>query len=502
MNFIPEIYEDELLYSVIARYKQMCGIQSMTSLLKDVYGKKVKHISMILPQHTEILLMNMPPNHRITATEIIHNHTLYPYYTAFLNGEKRDYVYNNMLVGKDKSIEILIGITAWTIKSNRYLKYCPKCIQEQVERDGEGRWNRIWQIPGVLFCDKHDEYLRESQVLALDIRDRYMCADYLQDKVSQSGNNRVNERYRDLNRNYIRLVRLLLNNKWDAKNPIHFKDYYIDILRQKGFASKTGHIYMNDLIESFQTYYTNDYLNLMQSELDINSQSAWLRLFIRDTQKNRHPLRHLLLIQFLSIELEDIFTTTVTIGKSRQYIARIPRYNVENQRQKWLKLVLENQGLKRYELRQLGKGLYTWIYRYDREWYHANTPSYFSIRKVGIGYCEEKDRVLLEKVKATVKEILEEQGKPRKVTKSSIKKMLGSTRGLFNQNMRLTNDYIEHVLETVDEFRKRKIYWAIAELEKEGKLVTPYKVQIKAGFGGEKKSKVRSLINEILRGIK
>lgn len=41
INFLPVIYEDELLYSVIARYKQMCGMVSNQALVKDLFGRLI-----------------------------------------------------------------------------------------------------------------------------------------------------------------------------------------------------------------------------------------------------------------------------------------------------------------------------------------------------------------------------------------------------------------------------------------------------------------------------
>ncbi|TDY37160.1 hypothetical protein C7445_1602 [Alicyclobacillus sacchari] len=49
MNFIPQIYSDELLYSVLARYKGMCGMVSRRAFLKDVYGES-KMLTLYWPQ--------------------------------------------------------------------------------------------------------------------------------------------------------------------------------------------------------------------------------------------------------------------------------------------------------------------------------------------------------------------------------------------------------------------------------------------------------------------
>ena len=47
--------------------------------------------------------------------------------------------------------------------------------------------------------------------------------------------------------------------------------------------------------------------------------------------------------------------------------------------------------------------------------------------------------------------------------------------------------------ETIEEFRVRKIKWAIDEMISKGEALTPYKIQLYARFGGSNKE-VRGLI--------
>lgn len=82
-------------------------------------------------------------------------------------------------------------------------------------------------------------------------------------------------------------------------------NFYIDRLRDKGFTSKGGSIYMKELQREFLDYYSHDYLKLMQSDFDINREGNWVRLFVRNNNKIRSPLRHLLFIQFLDIDINE-----------------------------------------------------------------------------------------------------------------------------------------------------------------------------------------------------
>lgn len=70
---------------------------------------------------------------------------------------------------------------------------------------------------------------------------------------------------------------------------------------------------MIELQSEFINFYGHEYLKLLQSDIDIESPTNWLRLFIRKSNKN--VLRHLLMLQFLGIEAVAFFECEKVIGK-------------------------------------------------------------------------------------------------------------------------------------------------------------------------------------------
>lgn len=63
-----------------------------------------------------------------------------------------------------------------------------------------------------------------------------------------------------------------------------------------------------------------------------------------------------------------------------------------------------------------------------------------------------------------------------------------------------THKYLEEASEDINNFRIRKIKWAINEMIQNGLSLTPYKIQRYAGFDGNGEE-VRRLISEILDNI-
>ncbi|TGV05075.1 transposase, partial [Mesorhizobium sp. M00.F.Ca.ET.186.01.1.1] len=165
MNFLPIIYDDEMLYSVISRYKQMCGMVSKQALEADIFNhRRNMNTSVLFPQEINMVVKNFPPNSQVTVREVIINQTLYPFYTAFLSEQRSDEIYRGMAEGYGKGFANLLGIAGSKIKTNDYLKFCPQCLRDDMEILGESYWRRLHQIPGALYCIKHLIPLRNSKI--------------------------------------------------------------------------------------------------------------------------------------------------------------------------------------------------------------------------------------------------------------------------------------------------------------------------------------------------
>lgn len=88
INFLPVMYDDELLYSVIARYKQMCGMVSNQAMVKDIFGKLIIMKSTLFPKHLDAFVQNLTPTSKLTTKEIIMKHTMFPFTLHFYLKEK------------------------------------------------------------------------------------------------------------------------------------------------------------------------------------------------------------------------------------------------------------------------------------------------------------------------------------------------------------------------------------------------------------------------------
>ncbi|MFB5088377.1 TnsD family Tn7-like transposition protein [Psychrobacillus sp. PGGUH221] len=498
INFLPTVYEDELLYSVFARYKRMCGMLSNEALINDLFGSHIIQRSIFFPQHINAFVSNLTPLSKFTAKEIIMKNTMLPFFSAFLSEEKTKRVYTNMVDGCGRGIETIIGFGGSKVNIQTYLRYCPICFQEDMVKKGESYWRRVHQIVGVMYCRKHRVRLKDSSVLSTANALNFICAD--EDVCNENVlTDNFSTKVKELNIQYIKASEQLLWGNYQRKDLQFIIRFYIDKLRDRGFASKQGSLYINEVQKRFLQYYPTEYLKIMQSTVDPLKETNWLRLFVRNNNKNRSPLRHLLYLQFLGVSVDKFFCEDRVEGKKTTDIKHLPLFEIEEMREKWLILLKENPEANRSQLKTKGKGLHTWIFRHDREWYEKVTPRVkTSMRKTNDSEWEERDKECLKLAKQAVERIMNEQGKPIRVTPLSIRRTVGERSWFNNERLKETHQFMREAKEEINEFRIRKIKWAIDELNKCNERITAYKIQRFVGFGGEQRE-VRILIDKVLK---
>lgn len=500
MNCFPILYKDELFYSIAARYKRMCGIFNKKALYRDFCNTEEKQIFMYLPLHIKALIGNLPYGTKITESYIINNHTMYPYLTSFLPDDRAKTIYNEMLTGSRKNLLAYVGANSANSRFDKYLKYCNQCYNEDLNKLGESYWRRIHQIPGVLFCKKHKSRLIESDVPTNNNVNDYFCADDVINRggVSLNAYGPSFDFY-ELNTKYIKAVEYLLNNNVQRKENSFIMDFYIDKLRDKGLSSRNGVIYMKELLKEFKKFYPENYLYRMNSYYDNNDENNWLRLFIRKDKKSKSLLRHILLIQFLGVDIKDVFEAKAIEHTKAVVVMNTPRLDIEERKEQWLKIIKENPGGTRRQLKDIGKGIYTYIYKYEKEWYHKVTPIYNNKKPKGeIIDWIKRDKECLELVKIAVGNLLSKPGKPIRLTKNRIRRECGISSYFKNEKLLKTHEYVDYVVEDIDTYRRRKIKWAIGEMNEKGIWVSAYKVHQYSGFGEVKDEGVRKMVEEMI----
>ncbi|MFC8689557.1 TnsD family transposase [Brevibacillus porteri] len=311
LAFFPEGHDDELLYSILARYHLMTGNVSYKGTLIDLFGSSSICSVIDLPSHIKRLCNKFPRNNTFQPKYIIERHTLFPYYAPFVPSDRAKTILTSMLGELGNKIHYQAGIMASGVKNPKYLRYCPKCLKEEEENLGQAYWHRIHQVPGVFICDVHRILLCDSTVpFAGHNRQQY--------EVLNSGiATNTSEIYFDSAEKdhllYIfNQVRWLLGHPVKSKSLNYFKEFYLNRLKELGFVSNRGRIKFATLLSAFTTFYGIQFLLKMDSYISANSDHSWLHRLLRKPRFTCHPLRHILLLRFLNESVSSLFSSSCT----------------------------------------------------------------------------------------------------------------------------------------------------------------------------------------------
>lgn len=309
-SFFPPPYPDELLYSVIARYHVRSGSTSPKSTIGDVFSSRTATAVTDMPCNIKELYCNLPEVSKIEPERLIMDYTLYPYYTAFLQQARASLILKAMKSNYGGNIHTRTGIMASSISVPDFLRFCTECNNYDLTVYGEYYWHRIHQIPGIFVCPVHNIFLQDSTVAVHAMNKHVFVAANEYNCISKPQLNSCceqQERFFTIAQDVEWLIqnyRVVRNSK-GLKNG--FRDKYISVLKEKGFATAKGRVHQEDFIKAFRDFNGDVLLSKLNCNVTYDFESNWLSTIVRKHRKAFHPLMHLLLIRFLMGDLEDFF---------------------------------------------------------------------------------------------------------------------------------------------------------------------------------------------------
>ena len=420
--FFPEIYPDELLYSQIARYHSRSGYTRYAYTVSDIYqnGKLVHPCVDFVNKYTTDAMKWITKDD--AWENIVFEHTMYPAYIRFLPKQRRIDAVNGILSceGNWKNLMCLP-----VLNERRYMKYCPECVKEDREKYGETYWHRSHQIPRISVCPKHRRYLENSEI---PVSSKTSPGLYdAENNIPKELKTRIstNETEIDFTQYVIDVMREPID--WDVSLPI---GTFLHSNLKNEYTSKSG------LVRNITKLY-EDYL-----------------AFYKDM-----PTMELSYMQkiFNNYRFDPCFILQISylLGISIYEITRLPNETP----------IQENENLymslaKKHNL----------DYNVVADIASAVLKDGHISRKTGPKQLiyEELDNRYLPQVKKVVRQILNKDGRPKKVSFAKVQKILGLSQKQIYK-LPKCNSYIRKRIESQPEFWAREIEWAVNKLIQENK---------------------------------
>lgn len=222
---------------------------------------------------------------------------MYPFFTAFRDEEQAHRIYSSLLDEHGRDLHNAIGLMSSAIKPLTHFKFCILCNKEDINKHGELYWRRLFQVPGVHICVKHGIWLSESTVSTRGST-KYVFKASTQDNCSDYHVQMVAEK--EMLRQYsciVNNIEKLLNFKYPNRPLDWFYYRYKNQLMWKGYTSEKGRVDHQQVQKDFVDHYGSELLNILQSS--VSGESTWLKLIFQKHRKGFHPIRHILVMQFL-----------------------------------------------------------------------------------------------------------------------------------------------------------------------------------------------------------
>jgi hypothetical protein len=157
--YFPSPYKDETMYSIIARYSRHIGVNSRYIVQNEL----INYVNLVINFEYKTYIGRLTEKLQHFSKEyscdyFFKNHTTLPFYLPF---EDKGTSYEMI---RDSTSRIQRKNEGKNVPRKEHLYFCSSCLKEQIKSGGEGYWNRLFQIPGVLVCQHHQEVLKKSSV--------------------------------------------------------------------------------------------------------------------------------------------------------------------------------------------------------------------------------------------------------------------------------------------------------------------------------------------------
>lgn len=164
-------------------------------------------------------------------------------------------------------------------------------------------------------------------------------------------------------------------------------------------------------------------------------------------------------------------------------------------RQRWTGLLAEHPGAARSELMFLDEKCHLWLKTNDAIWYEENTPA----ARNNTPTWADNDTGFAESLELAAKELRDVPGRPIWINVTSLADKAGIVRlhgKVGTGRLPQTRSALNELTETADQWRQRKIVWAIGILQEQGIAPTTRKVLLAAAVSDKDALRFKDFITE------
>ncbi|WP_454869806.1 TnsD family Tn7-like transposition protein [Pseudomonas putida] len=159
-DFRVRWFEDESFFSICSRQHCYLGNMSSSATLSWLFGSSNAHTSHDFPCNLAQLNEKAQASWGEPAS-IISEHTILPFFFPFQTRENITHALQTVRGSSIGSLKYKLGLLTGRFGAEHPLKACIECMNEDRINSGFAYWHLTHQYPGIVLCPKHHLLLRE-----------------------------------------------------------------------------------------------------------------------------------------------------------------------------------------------------------------------------------------------------------------------------------------------------------------------------------------------------
>ncbi|AVJ25412.1 MULTISPECIES: TnsD family Tn7-like transposition protein [Pseudomonas] len=311
---------DETLFSLCSRQHLVMGNLDPATTSTAVLGLSEKFIKHDIPCGIAALEQN-GFHYWGSAESILLHHTIFSVFVPFQNKIKIEDAIITIKGDRIDSLKYRLGLVSSGFGAEHPLKACPYCMREDVDAHGIAYWHLTHQYPGVLICPRHQAWLMVS-TKSRRWSGRFEWSLPTKDCLIQQASSQklwLRPAFLNLANNVIDLA--VIGRVMSLESCTVAATYRKAVLQGGGSAS------LLDRIEPLRRFHLFESL-----PEDEKSTESFMNQLIRTPRRSIHPLKHLLLIDWLFDDLRSFLKAyDAEVARLVQRVASTPSRKPDEQ---------------------------------------------------------------------------------------------------------------------------------------------------------------------------
>jgi transposase len=306
IGLLPELHDDELLYSWFANYRYMTNCEYDGTVLRELFGEPRMKVNYAFPNNLDEFIkrsswFELPP-----VSSLIKEHTLLNYLSSFKSQRIKDLALSEMISGDSKHAVELLMQSRYRVKPWEFFRYCPMCFQEDDENNRLRYWRRMHQLPKVITCYQHpQELLRDSPFRVSDqsaIHHFYSAMDFRDERRVDYPDKKTLSLLQKFTAYSTKLMTMSIDITSEELALI-----YKTRLQELGIGFYSGLIRRDKLFQLFSGGPISPLIQYFGLTFEKDSSSDWTgSITVADKVFHLHPVMHIVTMMVLGIDLEDL----------------------------------------------------------------------------------------------------------------------------------------------------------------------------------------------------